>query len=265
MLGVVNVAYTELLNKLIENSGLTVKEIAERCTESGVKITSAYISTLRNDKNNRSPSDEISVALAKACNAKYENILVIEAYLDKAPKELLTILNELKHTIAISVVGIFDNKLTSQQHHEIQNIANMMSLSEMIIELANEQMIKNIRKEAGAFSIKSSYKQDGIKVTQELKQAIGIEITDDGMKPIINKGNKVNFEFKEYVDYKTGDIICFAKKGSKKAIARKVVFNGDSRKKVTLLPINAEFSIEEAKAEDLIIFGKVTQVISEIK
>ena len=179
---------------------------ASRGTNSGVKITSAYISTLRNDKNNRSPSDEISVALAKACNANYENILVIEAYLDKAPKELLILLNELKHTIAISAVGILDNKITSQQQREIQNIANMMSLSELVIEFANEQAIKNLRKEEGAFSFKTSFKQDGIKVIQELKQAVGIEITDDGMNPIINKGNKVNIELKEICDYKTGDI-----------------------------------------------------------
>lgn len=258
-------AYTELLNKLIENSGLTVKEIAERCTNSGVKITSAYISTLRNDKNNRSPSDEISVALAKACNANYENILVIEAYLDKAPKELLILLNELKQYVAFSTIGFIDNKLTTQNHKDIQNLANMLSLSELILTLSNEQMLNNLRKEEGAFSFKTSFKQEGIKVIQEIKQAVGIEISDDGMKPIINKANKVNIELKENCDYKTGDIICFAKKGSKKAIARKAVFNGDSRKKVTLLPINAEFSIEEAKTEDLIIFGKVTQVISEIK
>jgi len=81
-------AYTALLNKLIENSGLTVKEIAERCTESGTKITAAYISTLRNSTDNRAPSSEVSKALAKVCGAKNENVLVIEAYLDTAPAEL---------------------------------------------------------------------------------------------------------------------------------------------------------------------------------
>lgn len=258
-------AYTELLNKLIENSGLSVKEIAERCTSNGVKITSAYISTLRNDKNNRAPSDEISRAIAKACNAKYENILVIEAYLDKAPTEIIILLKAIRESTLISALGLFENKFTSQQQHNIQELISAMPLSEVIIELASNEAVKNLKKQSGAFSYTTNYQQDGIKIIQELKQSIGIEIADDGMKPIINKHDKVNFELKKLAQYNTGDILCIAKKSGKQVIARKVVFSTDSRKKVTLLPINAEFSIEEAKSEDLIILGKVTQVIREIK
>ena len=94
--------YTKLLNRLIDDSGYSIKEIAERCTENGVKVTPAYISTLRNDTNNRTPSDNMSRALAKACNAKSEDILVVEAYVDNAPKEFAGLINLIRQTMVTS-------------------------------------------------------------------------------------------------------------------------------------------------------------------
>lgn len=257
-------AYTELLNSLIENSGLSVKDIAERCTASGVKVTSAYISTLRNDKNNRAPSDEMSRAIAKACNAKYENILVIEAYLDKAPKEITDLLNMLKDLIIRSSIGMFENGFKSNIQQVSKEILNALPLAEVIATISNENLTTEIKKQYGAFSFKAKHSADGFKILQEIG-ATGLAVSDDGMKPVINKGDKVNIEAKELKDLKTGDILCFTKGNTQKIFVRKAVFNGNSRKEITLLPINTEFSIETAKTEDLIIIGKVTQVISEIK
>lgn len=257
-------AYTELLNSLIENSGLSVKEIAERCTASGVKVTSAYISTLRNDKNNRAPSDEMSRAIAKACNAKYENILVIEAYLDKSPKEITDLLNMLKDLIIRTSIGMFDNGFKSNIQQVSNEILNALPLAEVIATISNENLSTEIKKQYGAFSFKAKHSSDGFKVLQEIGTT-GFAVSDDGMKPVINKGDKVNIEIKELKDLKTGDILCYTKESTKKVLVRKAVFNGSSRKEITLLPINTEFSIETAKTEDLHIIGKVTQVISEIK
>ena len=86
--------FTELLNDIIKESGLTNKEIIARCKEVGEPITANYLSILKNDSS-KIPSEKVAITLAKVCNARYENILVVQAYLDRAPdiiKEFLTII-----------------------------------------------------------------------------------------------------------------------------------------------------------------------------
>lgn len=77
--------YNTLLNDLIEHSGKMIKEIAQECTEKyGVNLTNLYLSNLKTNPG-RIASDDISRAIAKACGAEYEDILVVQAYIDKAP------------------------------------------------------------------------------------------------------------------------------------------------------------------------------------
>lgn len=81
--------YTEMLNKLIDESGKMSKEICEECNELyGIKLTTAYLSSLKTTKG-RNASPEVSRAIAKACNSKYEDVLVVQAFLDKAPDTIL--------------------------------------------------------------------------------------------------------------------------------------------------------------------------------
>lgn len=80
--------YKEQLTRLISESGLTIRDIVIRCEELGEKVTTNYISVLKN-QDGKIPSDALSYAIAKACNAKYEEILVTQAYLDKAPEYIL--------------------------------------------------------------------------------------------------------------------------------------------------------------------------------
>ena len=80
--------YTDLLNKIIKESKMSNIEIVRKCEENGEKITPNYLSILRNTKG-RIPSENVSKALAKACNAEKEDILIVQAYIDKAPKKIL--------------------------------------------------------------------------------------------------------------------------------------------------------------------------------
>ena len=58
--------YAKLLNQLIEESGMTAKDVAQKCADHGVSITPSYLSMLRNGAGKRMPSDEVSRAIAKA-------------------------------------------------------------------------------------------------------------------------------------------------------------------------------------------------------
>lgn len=79
--------YADLLDKLIQQSGITAKDLAQKCQDLGIDITPSYISLLRNKEKNRVPSDDVSIALAKALG-KPDNYLVLEGYLEAAPIEL---------------------------------------------------------------------------------------------------------------------------------------------------------------------------------
>lgn len=102
--------YTELLNELLDKSGKSQKEIADECTEKyEVKLTSTYLSGLKTSKG-KIASDEISRAIAKACNASYEEILVVQAYLDKAPEIIIEFVEAIRknNEIGADFFGMMD-------------------------------------------------------------------------------------------------------------------------------------------------------------
>ncbi len=258
-------AYTEMLNILIHDSGLTVKQIAEKCGENGVNITSAYISKLRNDTKNTAPSDNVSRAIAKACGAKYEECLIVEAYLDKSPKIINDFFNQYKKMVVPITMGVLENKITTQQQKELEKAVENLPMSQFIFELVKENMATKITKEYGTGHIKAVQKGEDFNITQEIKQNLGLSISDDGMSPQIRKGDLVQIEYKPIDELKTGDVVCIGKTKNKgKVFARKIVIS-DNKKAITLMPINNEYTCETVNINDIIIFGKALRVTTEIK
>lgn len=253
--------YAQLLNTIIENSNLTVKEIAEKCKEFDVDITPAYISTLRNEKTNRTPSDKVSRAITMACNYANKDALIIEAYLDNAPEPIKKFFSIMKQSIAPLTLGAFDNKLTSQQKREFNAVIDEMSMADFIAEFSTQKI--DYEKSKGLDM--KIISDDEIKITNEIKQALGFDVADNGMSPLISKGDKVQVSLIKTEEIKTGDIICYAKKEKpSNQFVRKVVVS-KSTKEFTFLPINNDFTPEVIKIEDIIIIGKVVRVTSEIK
>ena len=132
--------YTKLLNGLIERSGLSNKEIVERCKDAGEKITTNYLSILKNNPE-RTASDSLSRALAKVCGAAYEDVLVVQAYLDKAPQIILEFLNEVfqgSKDAAESLIEVEKDKIDKEMYKAfkdqlIDHYENL-SLAEFICE-----------------------------------------------------------------------------------------------------------------------------------
>ena len=134
--------YTEMLNKLINESGMSQKEISEKCKELGEDVTTTYLSALKNT-NGKMASDSISRVIAKACNAKYDEILVTQAYIDKAPPIMIDFLECFRKVeeqgarftqIALSELpsnlkGISD---------EISKMNNFKSLAEFVCEFVKQ-------------------------------------------------------------------------------------------------------------------------------
>jgi|GEM_PF-1494282 len=85
--------YTELLNQIIKDAQLSNKELLQECENSGFKITPNYLSVLKNDTS-KVASDNLSRTIARICGEN-EELLVVQAYIDKAPEVIINILNGL--------------------------------------------------------------------------------------------------------------------------------------------------------------------------
>lgn len=101
--------YKELLSDLVKNSGLTLREIADKCKELGISIDPSYISKLQTGKQ-APPSDEVSRILAEALGADPIELIWL-SYTEKAPDEIKPSLKRLNlgaiQTIANKVgVGV---------------------------------------------------------------------------------------------------------------------------------------------------------------
>ncbi len=89
--------YAEMLDGIIEQSELSLRQISKRCAELDLTITPSYISQLKNGKL-PPPSAEVSMVIAKACNSKDESKLIFQGYIEKAPdviKEYMVASSEL--------------------------------------------------------------------------------------------------------------------------------------------------------------------------
>ncbi|MBD5394349.1 MAG: hypothetical protein HDR71_08765 [Lachnospiraceae bacterium] len=113
--------YTELLNKLLDESGLQQKEILIRCKELGEEITQSYLSNLKTI-NGKTASEKISKVIAKACNAKYEDILTVQAYIDKAPKPILDFFNYAKDTATTEAILFLKEQKDNLPEYEFKKM-----------------------------------------------------------------------------------------------------------------------------------------------
>ncbi|MCK9330104.1 MAG: S24 family peptidase [Candidatus Cloacimonetes bacterium] len=256
--------YAKLLNNLIESSKLSVKEIVARCKEHGVNITASYISMLRNPDNNKIPSDEVSRALAKACEAEYEESLVIEGYIDKAPKEFKEFLDEYREILIQSLLILFSNQITKSDMKMLAERMKELPISDLILQSKTLTSGVDFEKAADSINVNMSITDDMSKTFIELKEPEGFIIEDDSMFPIIRSGSKVNPLALPLNDYKDGDILLVVVKGSKKPICRKCMFPDSSREKITLMAYNQKIQTETYRIDEVKILGKVKRIITDI-
>lgn len=183
--------YTEMLNKLITESGLSQKEICDKCKEQGEDVTTTYLSVLKNT-DGKMASENISRAIAKACNTKYSEILVVQAYLDKAPRYIIEFFEEIREVQNQSAE--LTNYLLSSLPDNIKGIAdevnkmkNQKSLAEFICEykgnLMGEYSFDEFKEFTQGFNINELLKQ---KLTEEENWLL-IPIGDMGKSQIVTK------------------------------------------------------------------------------
>lgn len=249
--------YSEVLKKAIEDSKLSHIEISQRCKNIGESIVPSYISKLVNNKM-PPPTEKISLVLAQALEMDSKK-LILEGYLDKAPKEIIDFLNSARLSVMTVVFKVFGETFSAEAFEEVKKILEILPLSEFLIEISKMQ-------EASKVSIdddvcKMEFKDVADAALTNLKEAIGIPVNDDSMFPLISKGSQVTLELKD--KYEDGNIICFIKKNEKDLIwIRRCFFKGDT---IIAIPLNVGYEAMTLTYSEVIILGEVVKEIKDFR
>ena len=245
-------AYNKLLQKIIAHTNYTQNEIAIKCTQMGTKVSRSYIGSLLSGKSS-APTEEVSRAIAKVCNCD-ERLLVIEGYLDKAPKEIKDAFISLKSTMMLYSINALENKVDKETIEEVRESFEQEPLADFVIELIDKGNNEINIKELG-IEIKSKDE----KVICDLSKPISFNMEDNSMSPLIKENDKITTEKRD--KYINGDIIVANIKGQKGIITRQASFLG---RQIELSALNKKYENKTYNEEDLTIIGIVKTITTEI-
>lgn len=198
--------YAKLLNQLIEESGMTAKDVAQKCADYGVSITPSYLSMLRNGAGKRMPSDDVSRAIAKALG-KDENLLIVERALDEAPEAIAKAIQYVLRITTATMFGLTGNDLTPEMETLMDEQIQRMPLSESVLQLAQQTSLPQFNKDTFGTLMQSADGSTTVNVTAPPE----FVINTDAMSPTICKGDRVRLQAEQ--SYKAGDIIAFQGNG----------------------------------------------------
>ncbi|MFD0680341.1 MULTISPECIES: LexA family protein [unclassified Paenibacillus] len=233
--------YYESLSKMINSSGLTLKEIAEKCFEYGVKITPSYISKLQSTRQ-APASDDVNVALAKVCQWNVENFLY-ESYLEKSPILLQNLLNDTELFFRQLILQL------SYRHYPTDLIPAIRKQQDV---LTQYEIIKHILNNKDDLISLMDSKSETIE--SEFTYELGYTMSDDSMAPIIQKDALLQIEVSEH--YKNGEfVVCLL--NNKELLVRRYI---ETDNNIILVPENKKFSPEILKKNDVKVLGKIKSI-----
>lgn len=259
--------YIGLLAKIIKESGLTHEEITSRCEADGIPFNYNYISTIKN--RGSIPSDDISRAIARACN-RNENLLVAQAYYDKSPKGFKDMLDSIVELTKFAVTIMSMQKIDKTDVEAIRIIHK--KLDEMAVgewlESDLSDMAKKTKKIFAALTNSDEFEEmiNIFAAGSEGEDVCTYIAPDDSMSPTIPEGAQIHTILISSEHLKDGDFICYSNDDDETYIIRKIEFLDDSRKKMLLIPTDKiHYRNETVDMSDNRLYGKVVQIIIDLE
>jgi len=194
--------YAALLDKLIKDSGMTAKDIAQKCTELGVDVTPSYLSLLRNESRNRVASDDISIALAKVLGVR-EDFLVLERYMDEAPDMLKQAIYNIFRASTNMVAMMSNTELTEEQLRALDIAIKQEPFANLIASLNEADYTMSAKQ-----IVSQSMTDDGEHITANINMIPELTVADNAMYPTIKKGDLVKIVPCE--KYSDGDMLAIS-------------------------------------------------------
>lgn len=248
-------SYQNVLAKMVEKSGLTLKELSEKCKDFGVKIDPSYISKLQTGKQPPA-SDEVNIAIARACEV-HPGELLYEGYMVKAP--------ELINNFISSVLGYFRDEEKTKIINLTKSDGDKRRFFEETIDnqtdydLVSELLESNL---AITRSNKNKYpNKDNHKIhSEQIKQtSYFVTMNDDSLTPVIPKGVKIEIESNENIS--NGDFVIAMFNNEDRVIYRRYIEIDNS---VILVAENKDYKPIKIEDDNVTIFGRIKSFTTSV-
>lgn len=218
-------AYSTVLRNIIAEANITQEELSNKCKQLGANISRVQINKLVNNKVH-APNEETSRAIAKVCNVD-DRELVIEGYLEYAPKEFIEFLNKFQDTSMSMTLDCFQKELTKEELDIIKKEYRKETLAKVILETIDEKLNED-------------YTENLLKIAKNnelFKEQSYLIMQDNSMENKIPKNSKLRLKTKE--KYKNGDIVLVKVKNQDMPIIRMAIFIG---RDICLYAFNNEYT-----------------------
>ena len=216
--------YSQLLDKAIKESGLSLRQIEKRCKDMDLNITPSYISQLKNGKL-PPPRPEVTSTLVKVLQTRDETQLIFQSYFDKAP-------SVIKEYMAASS-GL--NKVMLERLCEIKG---------------NDEFTRSAKAFLAEIDILTDIDMPSNEIIKESPELLIFPIASEDMEPTLPRNSTLSISPTNSSLLKSKDIIVF-KKGIN-TLVRRIYFTVDE---ILLIPDNKHmelFKIHSFKEIDYI-------------
>ena len=223
-------SYSNVLRNIIATANITQEELSNKCKKMNAPISRGQINKILNQKA-KAPEENVSRAIANICNTD-DRELVLEGYLEKAPKEFIEFLNifqDKTFQVGLEFINIIYN-LSNKDMNTLKEIYRKETMAKMILETLDNDDEVFLDKEDFQINKKNSY------TNIIFNNAPCLKMEDNSMEGKIPKGSKLRLVMRE--TYKNGDIILVKVKKQKKPIIRTVFFIG---RDICLCAFNNEY------------------------
>jgi transcriptional regulator with XRE-family HTH domain len=243
--------YSEMLDSIIKDSKLSLRQLASKCGDLGLNITPSYISQLKNNKL-PAPSPEVSITIARACSSKLHAALVFLGYMEKAPDIIKDYMRTSTKLYKLMLENLCDGQtnvpLTSEARAFINKL-DVISAFELTTNYLNEGKFELTNELAEEMILISG---GAIKTNDDL---ITTFLNDTSMSPSIPMHSLLFIMPIKSSLIKEKDIIGIYPRGRKTVTLRRVFFLKDQ---VLLIPEDTSHDIiSTISLENIDYLGKV--------
>jgi SOS-response transcriptional repressor LexA len=266
--------YSQLLKDAIEESGLTLDKIVERCKKKGLDIHATYISKLRTGKA-LPPSPEITQTLAEVIGFD-ANKLIWQGFIDRSPDEIKDFLGAIDQKIVKLFFTLQDGSITREKFQTLlsENLLNVDQAKVVTHEPSEllESYILNDKAEPSdvnrieIMGVLSTEPVDRIRTDFEGfeyvspnalqgKNGFALKIQGDGMaNHSIFNGDRVIIAVTD--EYSPSDIVYVRTDESSVALCKLKQHNG----MCVIIPLNANMEVTFTPKDKVTVLGKVVEV-----
>lgn len=239
-------SYATMLDEMIKESELSLRQISKRCSDLNLKITPSYISQLKNGKL-PPPSEEVSLTLAKVCGAKKQANMVFQGYMEKAPtlvREYMLASSSLNKAMLETLCRETDKSYTKEMEDYLKNL-DVLAALEMSSKYVNGQDMKIANDLVREIALLSG----GISEADTKGDIINLFLGDSSMSPYIPTHAYLYIMPTKIDLLKDRDIIAFYPDNRKIPTLRWIYFIKD---KILLLP--------EEKSNETFFFNSISEI-----